>query len=47
MPQWSPNCAAWLNCCTNDETQGRQTPTAICVPFIKMEGVDKQDGERG
>lgn len=43
---WSPHCAGWLNCCTNDETLGRQTPTAICVPFIKMEGVDKCSWER-
>lgn len=43
---WSPHCAGWLNCCTNDETLGRQTPMAICVPFIKMEGVDKCHWER-
>lgn len=46
MLHWSPYCAARLNCCTNDEAQGRQTPTAICVPFIKMEGVDKCGRER-
>ena len=23
--------------CTNDEARGRRTPTAMCVPFIKME----------
>lgn len=38
---WFPYCAASLNCCTNDETQWRQSPTAIGVPFIKMEGEGK------
>lgn len=35
-----------LNYYTNDETQGRQTHTAIWILFIKMEGVDKSGGER-
>lgn len=42
----SPYCTAQLNWRANDEAWGRQTPTAICVPFIKTEGVDKCGWER-